>query len=125
MTSYNKIKTFTDLEAWKTSHRLVLCIYKVTKTFPKEEIFGLVSQLRRAGVSITSNIAEGFSRKTKKDKEHFYLISIGSLKEVESQLILSKDLGYVSDQDYIQLRELMAKVSMLLYGLQKSAVDKI
>jgi len=121
MTSYNKIKTFTDLEAWKTSHRLVLCIYKVTKTFPKEEIFGLVSQLRRAGVSITSNIAEGFSRKSKKEKTQFFYTSLGSLTEVQNQLLVAKDLNYLNAERFKKVASQTIIVSKLLNGIIKSS----
>jgi|SRR3989338_5746456 len=91
----SKIKNFTDLKVWQEAHILALQVYKITDTFPKQEMFGLVSQLRRAAVSITSNIAEGFSRISSKEKVHFYSISHGSLSEVENQLILAKDLGYL------------------------------
>lgn len=93
-----KIKNFTDLNAWKEAHALVLEIYRLTDSFPKTERFGLSSQLRRAAVSITSNIAEGFSRSSLKEKIQFYSMSLGSLTEVESQLITAKDLGYFQDE---------------------------
>lgn len=79
-----KIRNFTDLNAWKESHKLVLEIYKVTKNFPREEIFGLFSQIKRSAVSITSNIAEGFGRFSKKEQIQFYYISIGSLTEIQN-----------------------------------------
>jgi four helix bundle protein len=90
-----KIQKFTDLYAWKEAHILVLDIYKITKTFPRDEIYGLISQMRRAAVSITSNIAEGFSRRSFKDKAHFYTIALGSLTELENQIYISKDVGYL------------------------------
>ena len=83
---YGKIKTFKDLETWKQAHKLVLVIYKLTKTFPKEEKYSLTDQIRRAVVSISSNIAEGFARDSKKDKIRFYSIALGSLIEVQNQL---------------------------------------
>ena len=72
-----KIKSFTDLNAWKEGHKLVLIIYRVTEKFPRKEIFGLISQMKRCAISITSNIAEGFSRNTNKDKYQFYCMSQG------------------------------------------------
>lgn len=90
----NKIKSFTDLNAFKEAHKLALLIYKTTKYFPKEEKFSLIDQMRRAAISITSNIAEGFSRNTIKDKCQFYTLAQGSLSELQSQLLLAKDLGY-------------------------------
>ena|SRR3989344_2463706 len=92
----NKIKTFTDLNTWKEAHKLVLMIYKETSSFPKEEIFGLVSQMRRCSVSITSNIAEGFSRQSYKEKVQFYSMAQGSLTELQSQLLVAKDVGFIS-----------------------------
>ena len=82
--NYQKIKTFRDLISWQEGHNLVLMIYEVTKTFPREEAFGLTTQLRRAAVSCTSNIAEGFSRLTANDKAHFYTMALGSLTEIQS-----------------------------------------
>lgn len=75
-----KIQSFHDLRVWQESHSLVVCVYKTTKSFPKEELFGLTNQIRRASVSITSNLAEGFGRETIKDRVHFYIMSLGSLK---------------------------------------------
>ena len=87
MNNGNKIKSFTDLNAWKEGHKLVLMIYGITKQFPKEEIFGLTSQIRRCVVSITLNIAEGFSRQSYKEKVRFYSISLGSITELQNQLL--------------------------------------
>jgi len=94
MNQESKIKSFTDLKAWQEAHKLVLMIYKISKSFPKEEIFGLTSQIRRAAISITSNIAEGFSRKSYLEKIQFYFTSLGSLSEVQSQLLIAKDVNY-------------------------------
>lgn len=116
----NKIKSFTDLKAWSESHQLVLEIYKITKDFSKEEIFGLTNQIRRAAVSITSNIAEGFNRNSIKEKAQFYFISLGSLAELQSQLLIAKDLNYISKDVFKIIAERTILISKLLNGLIKS-----
>ncbi len=79
----DKIKSFTDLTVWQKSHQLTMMIYKVSKTFPKEEKYGLISQMRRAAVSVEANIAEGFAKRGMKDKVNFYNIAQGSISEVK------------------------------------------
>lgn len=96
MGNVQKIQSFTDLYAWQAGHKLVLSIYEVTQKFPKEELFGLTNQLRRAAVSITSNIAEGFSRSSYKEKSQFYSMALGSLTEIQNQLLIAKDIKYLS-----------------------------
>ncbi len=91
-----KIKSFTDLQTWQIGHRLVLDVYKATRSFPKEEMFGLSSQVRRAAISFTPNIAEGFSRQSYKEKIQFYYISLGSLTEIQNQLLVARDVGYMT-----------------------------
>jgi len=113
-----KIKDFKDLEVWKKAHCIVLGIYKLTTDYPPEEKYGLVSQMRRAAVSVPSNIAEGFGRRGKKDKIHFYNIAHSSLEELRYQLILSKDLGYLPDISTLH-RE-TESASMMLTNLIKS-----
>lgn len=108
------IKVFTDLTVWQESHQLVLEIYKITRSFPKNELFGLTNQMQRAVVSITSNIAEGFGRKTIKDKLHFYYISRGSLTEIQNQIMIAKDLNYIELSSYAQIFEQSQKVHRLL-----------
>lgn len=95
-----KIYAFTDLIVWQESHRLVLMIYIATKKFPREEIFGITSQMRRAAVSITSNIAEGFARRSNKEKLQFYAIARGSLVELESQLLVARDVSFLPLNDF-------------------------
>lgn len=114
------IKNFTDLEAWKEAHKLTLLIYKVTKSFPKEEMFGLISQIRRAVISIESNIAEGFARFHYKDRLNFYFQARGSVSEVESQLITSKDLGYLKESKFKEIFNQAEKVGKILGGLIRS-----
>lgn len=121
MEGAEKIKNFTDLEAWKEGHNLVLMIYKITKEFPKEEIFGLTSQIRRCAVSITSNIAEGFSRQSFKEKIQFYSIALGSVTEMQNQLLISRDVGYLAKSSFNQPAEQTVKVKKILCGLIKSS----
>ncbi len=115
-----EIKNFEDLELWQVAHGLVLDIYCITKEFPKDELYGIVSQLRRAALSITSNIAEGFSRYHYNDKIRFYHNARGSLSEVKNCLILSKDIGYVSSEKHKNLSSKSDRVLMLINGLIRS-----
>jgi len=117
-----KIKTFKDLKTWQVAHQLVLDVYKLTKAFPREEMFGLVSQVRRAVVSVTSNIAEGFSRKGIKEKRQFLYMALGSLSEVESQVMVAFDLGYVKQVQYKNLDEKIQITGKLINGLLRSLV---
>lgn len=97
---YRKIKSFFYLEAWQEGHKLVVLIYRITKQFPKEELFGLTNQLRRAAVSVTSNIAEGFARETACDKNRFHLIAKTSTIEIQNQLIVARDVGYLNEENF-------------------------
>lgn len=115
------IKSFTDLNAWREGHRLVLNIYKVIKSFPSNERFGLSNQLSRAAVSITSNIAEGFTRRTAKEKIQFYRMALGSLTEIQNQLLIAKDTGLIDIITFKKIAEHSVTVSKLLAGLIKSA----
>ena len=112
-----KINKFTDLDAWQEAHKLTLFIYKVTAGFPREELFGLTSQLRRAAVSIESCIAEGFNRFHYKSRLTFYYDSRGSLGEVESQSITAKDLFYMTQEDYEKVIAQVEKSGVILGGL--------
>lgn len=112
-----KIKSFTDLNAWQESHKLVILIYKITKSFPREELFSLVDQMRRAVISITSNIAEGFGRQGYKEKVQFYYLAQGSLIEVKNQLLASKDIGYLTKTDFDILANQANIAHQLLQGL--------
>lgn len=116
------IKSFTDLDAWKEGHRLALMVYRLTKGFPKSELFGLVSQMRRCAVSVTSNIAEGFSRITKKEKVRFYSISQGSVTELQSQLLIARDIGYIQKDDFNKTAKQAIRVHKIISGLKKGAM---
>jgi len=112
--------SFEKLNVWKESILLVKNIYRLTKNFPSEEKFGLTSQLRRATVSISSNIAEGTSRSTNKDKAHFTTISFSSTMEVLNQLIIAKELEFISEEDYTETRAQIYKISNMLNALRKT-----
>jgi four helix bundle protein len=110
-------KNFRDLIVWQKAHELVLEIYKLTRRFPKEEMYGLTLQFRRAAVSITANIAEGFPKKSNQDKLRYYNIAQGSLSECYYYLILAKDLNYHYDEN---LFELIQEIGKLLNSYMKA-----
>lgn len=118
-----KIYSFEKLNVWQESIKLIKNIYKITNDFPKEEKFGLVSQLRRASVSIASNLAEGTSRKTQKDKAHFTTIAFSSAMEVLNQLIISKELNLISKNDYILARQKLEKITNMLNSLRNKQLN--
>jgi four helix bundle protein len=107
---YKPSQSFTDLIVWQKSHAFVLAVYTLTAQFPKEELFGLTSQLRRAAVSIPANIAEGFKKKGKQDKLRFYNIAQGSLEECRYYLILTQDLKYSDTSKEMSLLEEVSKL---------------
>ena len=117
------METHKDLRVWQQSIEMVTSIYLMTKAFPKDELFGLVSQMRRAAVSVPSNIAEGYARGTDREKLHFLRISSGSMSEIETQLMLSLNLGYVSQEAFDELSEkvtsLWKQLNALISSLKK------
>ena len=115
----SKIKSFTDLNAWKEGHKLVLAVYKISEEFPGKEMFGITSQMRRCVISITSNIAEGFSRSTDKDKCQFYSMSQGSLTELQNQLLIARDTGYIDNQKFQEIAQQTIVVNKLTSGLKR------
>jgi len=115
-----EVKNFYDLEVWKKGHSLVLDIYKITQRFPKEELYGIISQIRRAASSITANIAEGFERFHFKDKIRFYYQARGSIAEVQNFLLLAKDLNFINLEECKILGEKANEVRKLLNGLIRS-----
>lgn len=122
--NFNKIKSFTDLIAWQEGHKIVLMTYKLTARFPKEELFCLVNQIRRCVISITSNIAEGFSRQSYKEKIQFYSISLGSLSEFQNQILIAKDLKYITFEEFQEIAKKSIEISKLVHGLIKSCKNK-
>ncbi len=125
MVNNNKIKVFTDLRIWQEAHRLVLEIYQMSKLFPDSEKFSLTMQLKRAAVSITSNIAEGFSRISYKEKIRFYAMALGSTTEIQNQLIICKDLKYVKLSIFNELMLKSIDVHKLINSLIKSSKNII
>lgn len=111
------VRTFKDLHAWQRAHEFVLGVYRLTTKFPKEEIYGLTSQLRRAAVSVPANIAEGFTRLSPAEKVRFYNIAEGSLEESRYYLYLACELGYA---DSPELQAIGEETTRLIKGLIKS-----
>ena len=112
-----RVQSFRDLIVWQRAIELSLAIYALTKSFPKDELFGLTSQLRRAGVSIPSNIAEGQSRATTGEFKQFLAIARGSNAEVQTQLVLVRHLGFAPEEPVQRCEALSLEVARLLNGL--------
>ena len=107
--------TFENVVAWQKAHVFVLLVYRITKSFPSEELYGLTSQFRRAAVSIEANIAEGYKKISKADKLRFMNISQGSMEECREYILLARDLYYISDTDFSDLRDALEDASKMLY----------
>jgi four helix bundle protein len=115
-----KIYSFEKLECWLHAKELALWTYDVTKNFPTEERFGLISQMRRASISIASNIAEGTSRKTYKNQSHFSAISYSSTIELLNDIIIAKELNFLNDKEYETGRAMIEKETLLIASLRNS-----
>lgn len=113
------MKEFRDLKVWKKAHELVLAIYPATDQFPKHELFGLVSQIRRSSTSIPSNIAEGCGRVGNSELHRFLQIACGSANELEYQLLLAKDLGYLQELQYTMPDRHLTEVKRMLVALTR------
>lgn len=112
-------ESYKNLNIWNDSVQLSVTIYEVTKKFPKDEVFGIISQIRRAVVSVSSNIAEGSSRPSKREYARFIDISVGSLHEVENLLEISSKLGYVSKIEHVKLANEIQKLGLSIGGFRK------
>lgn len=117
-------KGYQNLNVWKESHQLVILVYKATQKFPKEELFGLTSQLRRAAVSVVANLVEGYARSSKKELLQFLSISIGSLAEVEYYLYLAHEITYLENDEFFIIEEKRRIVGNLLHGFLLSVKSK-
>jgi len=117
------MKTHKDLDVWKYSIDLVVEVYQLLKKFPDDEKFGIISQMKRCAVSIASNIAEGAARSSVKEFSHFLTISLGSVAELETQIIISKRLDFISDDNSKILLKNLTTIRKMLLGLKKSLKD--
>lgn len=113
------IFSFEKLDVWQNSRKLIFTIYKLTANFPSTEIYGITSQIKRSVSSIATNIAEGTSRNTNKDKAHFLTISFSSATETLNHLIISKDLDYITEEEYFLCRENLEKICNQINSLKK------
>jgi four helix bundle protein len=118
------LKNYKELIVWQRSYQLCLDIYRTTKGFPKEEIYGMTSQIRRAALSVPSNIAEGYGRKTTPDYIRSLYIAYGSNCEIETQLLLSGDLGYIKGEEFNKLQADIGEVERMLKALITSLENK-
>jgi len=118
------MKTYTELFVWQKSMELVTSVYRETRNFPKEEIYGLTSQVRRCAVSIPSNIAEGFGRKSQQDFIRFLKISMGSLFELQTQLRIAKNLEYFEEVKFNTVFEETREIERMLSAFIQSITDK-
>lgn len=114
------MKTIEDLDVYQKMHEVLLCVYQITSRFPRHEIFGLASQMRRAAISVNSNLSEGSARHTKGEFKQFIGIARGSAAELKYQVLIAKDLKYLAQQEYEKLIGDITDVSKMLTGLSKS-----
>ena len=114
------MRNFHELTVWQKSHQLILKIYLTTRNFPKEEVYGLISQMRRSSSSIPTNIAEGCGRNSNPEMKRFLTISTGSTSELEYQLLLARDLNYISEINYKELSDLSIEIRKMIYSFIKS-----
>ena len=118
------LKNYKELKVWQKAYQICITIYKITKHFPKEEKYGLTSQIRRSAVSVPSNIAEGYGRKTTQEYMQSLYIAYGSHCELETQIMLSNDLGYIKPEDFESLQRDIEEVERMLKALIKSLQNK-
>jgi four helix bundle protein len=118
------LKNYKELKVWQKAYALCLVIYQMTKNYPSEEKYGLSSQIRRAAVSVPSNIAEGYGRKSIKEYTQFLYVAYGSICEIDTQLLLTRDLKYIGEKFYSEIRLQLSEVERMLKALIKSLEKK-
>jgi four helix bundle protein len=111
------VKDFKELKVWAKAHQLTLHLYTVTRDFPRQEVYGLTSQMRRAAASIAANIAEGCGRRSDGELTRFLQIARGSASELEYHLLLAKDLGFLAEQEHTRIEATLVEVQRMLTGL--------
>ena len=116
------MRDFSKLTIWQRSHQLTLRIYELTRSFPKNELYGITSQIRRASLSIPTNIAEGCGRSSEKELARFLTIAAGSLSEVQYLLILSSDLKFISKDDFDTLNKVVVEIRKMLYSYHRKLI---
>ncbi|MBB6003228.1 four helix bundle protein [Arcicella rosea] len=118
------MQNYKDLKVWQKSHLKVLKVYQLTNNFPKNEIYGLVSQYRRSAVSVSANLVEGCGKFTSNDIANFFQVALGSLHETEYYNLLSRDLAYISEHDYKLMDEQLREIKAMLIALIKTVRNK-
>lgn len=119
------MQDYKQLIVWQKSHTFALLLYKETKLFPKEELYGLTSQIRRSALSIPANIAEGCGRLSDKENRQFFQVSLGSLHETEYYLLFCKDLNYINDKAYTELNNIINEIKRMLIKLIKINLNRV
>jgi len=119
------MKGYQELKVWKKAYDLCLEIYKITNTFPASEKYGLTSQIRRSAVSIPSNIAEGHERQHLKEYIQFLHVALGSIAELGTQIMISKDIGYLSEESFVKIESEIVEIGKMLNGLTNSLIKKL
>jgi four helix bundle protein len=118
------LQTHKDLKVWQESRKLITEVYALTSKFPKEEVYSLTAQIKRSGISIPSNIAEGAARNSNKEYVHFLYIALGSTTELDTQLIIAKDLNFINEKDFSDITEKLNNIGKMLSGLIKYRQSK-
>ncbi len=116
------MRDFKELQVWQKSHRLVIEIYRITNVFPSDERFGLVSQIRRSAASVPANIAEGCGRNGDRDFVRFMGIAAGSASETQYHLLLARDLGFLGENEYVEIDRQVKEVKRMLYAFMKKLI---
>ena len=119
------MRNYRDLQVWSKAHNLTLDLYRVSQRFPREEIYGVTSQLRRAAVSIGANLAEGCGRRTSNKLARFVRIALGSASELDYHLLLSRDLGYMANDDFVRTADGLTEVRKMLTSFLSSVEEQI